>query len=61
MPYVNVKVAGDLSEEQKQAIVEGVSELMEKVANKPKSATYVVIDEISRDNWGKNGELLSRG
>jgi len=59
MPYVNVKVAGKLSREQKREIVEGITKLLEKVANKPPSATYVVIEEVDRDNWGKGGRLLS--
>lgn len=59
MPYVNVKVAGKLTKDQKRKIVEGITNLLEEVANKPPSATYVVIEEIDRDNWGKGGELLS--
>ncbi|NPA52019.1 MAG: 4-oxalocrotonate tautomerase family protein [Aquificae bacterium] len=59
MPYVNVKVAGKLSKKQKEEIVEGITKLLEKVANKPPQATYVVIEEIDRDNWGKGGKLLS--
>jgi len=59
MPYVNVKVAGELSKDQKRKIVEGITKLLEDVAGKPPSATYVVIEEIDRDNWGKEGKLLS--
>ncbi len=59
MPYVNVKVAGKLSKEQKQRLVEGITKLLEEVADKPPSATYVVIEEVDRDNWGKGGKLLS--
>jgi len=59
MPYVNVKVAGELSKEQKRKIVEGITKLLEEVANKPPSATYVVIEEVKRDDWGKGGKLLS--
>ncbi len=59
MPYVNVKVAGKLTKEQKKKIVEEITKVLEKFANKPPSSTYVVIEEISRDNWGKGGKLLS--
>ncbi len=59
MPYVNVKVAGKLSKDQKKKIVEGITKLLEEVAGKPPSATYVVIEEIDRENWGKEGKLLS--
>ncbi|MCX7760845.1 MAG: 4-oxalocrotonate tautomerase family protein [Hydrogenothermaceae bacterium] len=59
MPYVNVKVAGKLTKEQKQKIVEGITKLLEEVANKPPSSTYIVIDEVDRENWAKGGKLLS--
>ncbi len=59
MPYVNVKVAGNLTKEQKQKIVEGITKVLEEVANKPPEATYIVIEEVDRDNWGKGGKLLS--
>ena len=55
----SVKVAGELTKEQKQKIVEGITKVLQEVANKPPEATYVVIEEISRDNWGKAGKLLS--
>ncbi len=35
MPYVNVKIAGELTREQKQKIVEGITKVLEEVANKP--------------------------
>ncbi len=59
MPYVNVKVAGKLTKEQKEKIVEGITKVLEEVANKPPSATYIVIDEVDRENWAKGGKLLS--
>lgn len=59
MPYVNVKVAGKLTKEQKEKIVEGITKLLEEVANKPPQSTYVVIDELDRENWGKGGKLLT--
>ncbi len=59
MPYVNVKVAGSLSKEQKQQIVAGITKVLQDVAGKSPESTYVVIEEINRDNWGKGGKLLS--
>jgi len=59
MPYVNVKVAGKLTKEQKEKIAEGITKVLEEVANKPPSATYIVIDEVDRENWAKGGKLLS--
>lgn len=59
MPYVNVKVAGPLSEEQRREISKQVSETLETVAGKPKDHTYVVIDEVPRNQWGVGDKLLS--
>ncbi len=59
MPYVNVKVAGTLSKEQKKEISEGITRLLEEVANKPPSVTYIVIEEVERENWAVGGKLLS--
>lgn len=58
MPYINVRVAGKLTKEQKQQIAKEITDTMKNVAGKPESATYVVIDEVSRENWAKSGELL---
>ena len=58
MPYINVKVAGKLTKEQKQEIANQFTETLEKVANKPKDHTYVVIDEVERENWAVGDKLL---
>ena len=58
MPYINLKVAGQLTREQKESIVKQFTLTMKDVAGKPESATYVVIDEVDRENWGKSGALL---
>jgi 4-oxalocrotonate tautomerase len=59
MPYVNVKVAGSLSHEQKQEIADRISQTMLDVCGKPKPSCYIVFDEISRENWAKGDEILS--
>jgi 4-oxalocrotonate tautomerase len=59
MPYVNIKVAGKLDRQQKADICEGVTEVISRVANKPKEAILIFIDEEERDNISKGGVLLS--
>ena len=59
MPYVDVKVAGTLTKDQKEKIVDAITKLLEDVAGKPASLTYVVIEEVERENWGVGGKLLS--
>ncbi|MQT34818.1 4-oxalocrotonate tautomerase [Pseudomonas helleri] len=61
MPYVNIKVTDEgVSAEQKRLLIKGVTELLERVLNKAPSTTYVVIDEVSTDNWGVGGETTTQ-
>ena len=59
MPYINVKVAGKLTQKQRKDIVKDITDTMLKVAGKPASSTYVQIDEIPRNQWGVGGIMLS--
>ncbi|MCK9162038.1 MAG: 4-oxalocrotonate tautomerase family protein [Arcobacter butzleri] len=59
MPYINVKVAGSLTIEQKREIADDISETMLRVCGKPKPSCYIVFDEVSRENWAKGDEILS--
>ncbi len=60
MPYVNIKITKEnTTKEQKQKIVSGVTELLEKVLGKNPKTTFVIIEEISCDNWGINNKLVS--
>ncbi len=58
MPYVNIRVAGTLSKEQKQEISAGVTDVISKVANKPPEAILIFIDEVQHENIAKSGKLL---
>lgn len=58
MPYINLKVAGKLTREQKEKIAKEFAETLERVAGKPKNATYLVIDEVERENWAQGEKLL---
>ncbi|MDH5552751.1 MAG: 4-oxalocrotonate tautomerase family protein [Nitrosomonas sp.] len=60
MPYVNVRVAGTITYEQKEKIAHEISETLERVINKPKSATYITFDEVPRENWAVGGNLLGK-
>jgi 4-oxalocrotonate tautomerase len=58
MPYINVKLAGSLSHEQKAKIAKEITDTMERIAHKPKSYTYIVFDEVEMEDWAIAGELL---
>lgn len=63
MPIVNIQVtregtkpgAASVSAEEKAALIQGVSELLRDVLNKPLESTFVVIEEVDTDNWGWGG------
>ena len=53
MPYVNIKITDEgVTKEQKQALIKGTTQLLVDVLNKNPATTFVVIDEVSTDNWG---------
>lgn len=57
MPYVNIKITreGNVTPEQKQALIEGAGNLLHDVLGKNKKSIVVVIDEVDTDNWGVGG------
>jgi len=53
MPYVNIKVTDEgVTKEQKQQLIQGVTQLLVDVLGKNPQTTHVVIDEVNTDNWG---------
>ena len=58
MPYVDIKVAGQLNDDQKNAIAKDVASSLETHAGKPVSATYITFTEVPRNSWAKHGALL---
>jgi 4-oxalocrotonate tautomerase len=58
MPYVHVRVAGELSRDQKAKIAAEITETLARIAHKPPSLTYVTIEEVTLENWAVAGKLL---
>ena len=58
MPYVNVRIKGTATKEEKAEIVKQMTRTLQEVLGKPPEATYIVIDEVSGENWAKGGNLL---
>ncbi|MHC8494556.1 tautomerase family protein [Thalassospira sp. SM2505] len=63
MPIVTVQVTREgtqpgsdkVTAEEKAAIIQGVSEVLRDVLNKPLESTYVIIEEVDLENWGWGG------
>jgi len=61
MPFVNIKVTDEgVTSEQKAELIKGATDLLVKVLGKDPATTFVVIDEVSTDNWGVSGEQVTK-
>ncbi len=58
MPYISLRLIGKLTRDQKQKIAKEFSETLERVAGKPKNATYLAFDEVEGENWAQGDKLL---
>ena len=58
MPYVNIRITGSLTRDQKQQIAAEITDTLERIALKPKSYTYIAFDELPEENWAIAGKLL---
>lgn len=60
MPFVNIKITKEnVTSLQKAQLIKGVTELLQKVLNKNKATTFVIIDEVETDNWGIAGKQVT--
>lgn len=60
MPYIKIELTReDVTREQKQKLIKGVTELVTDVLNKDPHLTHVVIQEVELDDWGYAGEQVS--
>jgi 4-oxalocrotonate tautomerase len=63
MPIVTIQVTREGSKpgndsvtaDEKARLIEGVSQLLLDVLNKPLESTFVVIQEVNTENWGWGG------
>jgi 4-oxalocrotonate tautomerase len=60
MPIVTVQITKEgVTREQKAAVIQGMTKVLEAVLHKPPSLTYVVIQEVELDDWGAGGLQVS--
>ena len=56
MPYVNIKITREgATAEQKADLMKGVTDLLVRVLDKNPATTFVVIDEVEKEDWGIAG------
>ena len=62
MPFVKICVTKENDEptkEQKELLINGVTNLINEVLGKNKSTTVVIIEEINTDNYGLGGKSIT--
>lgn len=57
MPYISLRLIGKLTKEQKLQIAKEFCDTLERVAKKPKDSTYLVFDEVEKENWAHGDKL----
>jgi 4-oxalocrotonate tautomerase len=56
MPYVNIKITKEsATAKQKAELMKGVTDLLVRVLDKSPATTFVVIDEVDKEDWGIAG------
>ena len=56
MPYVNIKITREgATAEQKADLMKGVTDLLVRVLDKNPATTFVVINEVEKEDWGIAG------
>ena len=59
MPFVDIRLAGNATREQKAAIVADVTQSLVERLGKSPAAVQVVISEVSTENYGSSGVLIA--
>lgn len=63
MPLVNIHLAQraePTSREDKAALIEGVTRVMQDVLGKRREDVVVLIHELDPDNWGQGGQTATQ-
>ncbi len=59
MPFINLKVTGKPTPEQKAQIVRAFTDTLVRVLDKNPATTHIVVDEVADENWGFDGVLTT--
>lgn len=59
MPFIDIRLAGPATREQKAGIVADVTASMVARLGKPAAAVQVNITELSLENYGAGGQLIA--
>lgn len=60
MPIVRVEMIEGRTEDQKQRLAEIITDAMVKVAGSKSEDTYVLFEDVPKENWAVGGRLVIR-
>jgi 4-oxalocrotonate tautomerase len=60
MPIVNVKLTEGATTEQKEELIQGITDLLVRVLDKNPASTHVLIEEVEPDHWGIRGRTVAQ-
>ena len=58
MPIIKVEILAGRSREQKRELAEVLTKETARIIKVNESSIFVVIDEVTKENWAVGGELL---
>jgi len=61
MPFVHVQLTAGVTPAQKDEVIKGMTDVLVDVLHKDPAKTWVVIEEISNEDWGVNGTSIATG
>jgi len=60
MPFINVKILEGTTEEQKDALVQEITAVFERIVGVSKDRVFIFFEDMKREHYGKNGRLFSK-
>ena len=57
MPFIEVKLYEGRSREQKQALVDKITEAFVEIAGTPREHVWIVFRDVPKDQWAMDGQL----
>ena len=59
MPFIMVKMLKGRDQEQKRQLVKTITDAMVDICDAKPDGTMVVIEEVEKDHWSREGVLIS--
>ncbi len=60
MPVVIIKAIEGATLEQKETLIEKITEVMRDVLGKNPETTHVILEEVPPENWGLRGKSVAK-